>query len=144
MRRYTATCMLVGSGYSLCISLLMWLSNIVAEKPPPMPVAPLTRAPLPLVSPTGGVAFPSYGRWSVCASPEDTMDTIYENLAETAFEKNLELPLPYFTIRMSENIAEGTNRTPAWFPGCGGEAPAVPHYFKDAKGSKIYIAAPSF
>ena len=70
------------------------------------------------------------------------MDTIYENLAETAFEKNLALPLPYFTMRMSENIAEGANRTPAWFPGCGGEAPAVPHYFKDAKGGKIYIAAP--
>ena len=76
--------------------------------------------------------------WQVSAALGDTLDTVYEKIAQTAFEKQLELPAPYFTIRM--------HKADAWFPGCDSAAPTVAQCFNpaDATTGAIVLGAPSF
>ena len=76
------------------------------------------------------------------------METVYEKLAEMAFDQGVELPVPYFTMRVSRNDGKEGDGTPAWFPGCEeGDAPTVSHYCKRESGdigAFIHLAAPSF
>ena len=72
------------------------------------------------------------------------MDTVYENIAETAFEKDLKLPAPYFTMALSKG--KGVAKTPAWFPGCEGGALTVAQHIGTATAQAFYtihLAAPA-